>query len=151
MYPLLLVLAALAPAPAATASCPVTLAAEKPFAEPSPSSASRFWYGSEELAVLLTTGGTWQGNPQRCYRNKLWWWRRGFDGRTESSPALALSGRRLDASAPLVRISNATNGSHPDFGGWAMLTAVEFPSAGCWELTGDYRGSKLRFVVSVGS
>jgi len=132
-------------------ACPVTLAAEKTFAEPSPSSASRFWYGGEALAVLLKAGGTWRGmGAERRYRNKLFWWRRGYDGRSESFPALVVRGRRLDGPAPRVEISRATNAHHQDFGGWAMLTVVEFPTAGCWELTGAYRGSTLRFVVSVG-
>jgi hypothetical protein len=28
-----------------------------------------------------------------------------------------------------------------------MLMLVEFPSAGCWELTGEFRGQQLSFVV----
>jgi hypothetical protein len=30
-----------------------------------------------------------------------------------------------------------------------MLVLVEFPSAGCWELTGRYLGQELTFVVEV--
>jgi hypothetical protein len=37
-----------------------------------------------------------------------------------------------------------------DFGGWAMLVMVEFPAIGCWELTGEYKGQTLSFVVQVG-
>jgi hypothetical protein len=137
--------------PTAAEACPVTLAAHRPsFAEPSPSSASRFWYGDESLAVLLSSGGTWRGmGPERHYRNKLFWWRKGFDGRTESQPALSVTGRRLDGDAPPASISPATNAHHADFGGWAMLTSVEFPTGGCWELTGEYRGAESRFVVLV--
>jgi hypothetical protein len=132
-------------------SCPVTRAAERRFAEPSPSSASRFWYGSEALAVLLKTGGTWRGmGPERRYRDKLFWWRQGFDGRTEPWPELVVTGRKLDGEAPPADVSRATNARHSDFGGWAMLTAVEFPARGCWELTGRYGGQKLSFVVRVG-
>jgi hypothetical protein len=32
-----------------------------------------------------------------------------------------------------------------------MLVAVEFPSAGCWEITGEYLGQKLSFVVEAAS
>ena len=134
-----------------SATCPVTVAVTRPFAEPSPSSASRFWYGSEALAVLLRTDGTWQGmGSTRRYRDKLFWWRQGFDGRNESLPALTVRGRRLDAEAPAADISRATNAHHAGFGGWAMLVGVEFPTRGCWELTGEYRGETLRFVVLVG-
>jgi len=138
-------------APAATPPCPLTLAVARPFAEPSPSNASRFWYGSEDLAALLKTGGTWHGMGRaRRYRDKLFWWRRGYDGRGESSPELIVKGRRLDGDAPPVVVPSATNAHHSDFGGWAMLTAVEFPAGGCWEVTGEYRGKKLSFVVQVG-
>jgi hypothetical protein len=136
--------------PAATDACPVTLAVDRPFAEPSASSASRFWYGDESLAVLLSSGGTWRGmGPEHHYRNKLFWWRKGFDGGTEPQPALSVTGRRLDGDAPPASISPAINARHADFGGWAMLTGVEFPTSGCWELTGEYRGAKSRFVVLV--
>ncbi len=136
---------------AVSGSCPVTLAAERPFAEPSPSSASRFWYGSQALAVLLKTGGTWQGmGRERRYRDKLFWWRQGFDGRIDPRAPLRVTGRRLDADAPPADVSPVTNARNSDFGGWAMLTAVEFPASGCWELTGQYGGQKLSFVALVG-
>jgi hypothetical protein len=136
--------------PTVTDACPVTVRADRTFAEPSPSSASRFWYGDEALAVLLGTGGTWRGmGREHRYRNKLFWWRQGFDGTTEPQPALAVTGRRLDGGAPPASISPATSARHADFGGWAMLTTVEFPTGGCWELTGEYRGARSRFVVLV--
>jgi hypothetical protein len=139
-------------APAApSATCPVTLAVTRPFAEPSPSSASRFWYGSEALAVLLKTGGAWRGmGSKRRYRDKLFWWRDGYDGRTEPLPELTVIGRRLDGDAPPAEMSRATNAHHPAFGGWTMLVCVEFPTSGCWEVTGEYRGARLSFVVQVG-
>jgi hypothetical protein len=28
-----------------------------------------------------------------------------------------------------------------------MLTGIDFPMAGCWEITGRYLGQELRFVV----
>lgn len=133
------------------ASCPVTLAATQAFAEPSPSSASRFWYGSEELAVLLSTGGSWQGmGPTRRYRDKLVWWRQGYHGPTETRPALKVTGRRVDGPAPAIEVTRVTNAHHADFGGWAMMMAMEFPAPGCWEITGAYRDHELAFVVRVG-
>jgi hypothetical protein len=130
-------------------ACPVTLSAVRAFAEPSPSTAARFWYGSERLAVLLKAGGTWQGlGRQQRFREKLFWWRRGFSGETESWPDLLVSGRKLDGRGT-AKVSRASNAFHSDFGGWAMVTVVEFPSSGCWEVSGDYRGERLRFVVQV--
>lgn len=131
--------------------CPVTLGAAGPFAEPSPSTASRFWYGSEGLAVLLKASGRWRGmGPSRSYRDKLFWWRQGYSGRIEPSPKLVVSGRRLDGEAPALATPRATNAKHADFGGWAMLVMLEFPSGGCWEVTGEYGPQKLSFIVEVG-
>ena len=28
-----------------------------------------------------------------------------------------------------------------------MMTGIDFPNAGCWEVTGRYLGEELRFVV----
>ncbi len=134
-----------------SSSCPATVAPSRSFAEPSPSSASRFWYGSEALAVLLNRSGTWQGmGPSHNYRNKLFWWRQGYIGATEQRPELIVSGRKLDGEAPPANVSRATNAYHKDFGGWAMLVGVEFPASGCWEVTGQYKGQTASFVVQVG-
>jgi hypothetical protein len=136
--------------PTATDACPVTVTADPSFDGPMRPPASRFWFGDESLAVLLGTGGSWRGmGAEHRYRDKLFWWRKGFDGTTEPRPALVVTGRRLDGDAPPAVGSLATNAHHADFGGWAMLTTVEFPTSGCWELTGDYRGVRRPFVVLV--
>ena len=137
---------AAAPAP----SCPATLAPIRAFAEPSSSSATRFWFGSEALAVLLNRSGVWHGmGPSHNYRDKLFWWRQSYNGATEQRPELIVSGRRLDGEAPPASVSKATNAHHKDFGGWAMLVMVEFPTRDCWGLTVEYRGQTLSFVVQV--
>jgi hypothetical protein len=134
-----------------SSTCPVTIAQATPFAVPSVPSPPRFWFGDESLAVLLSTNTAWHGMGSRNrYRDKLFWWRRGYDGATEQRPDLTVTGRRLDGEAPAARASRATNAHHRDFGGWAMLVMMEFPTAGCWEVTGEYRGEKLAFVVQVG-
>jgi hypothetical protein len=89
--------------------------------------------------------------PNHNYRDKLFWWRDGYSGVVEARPALTVSARRLDGHAPPVRIPRATNAHHKDFGGWAMLVMVEFPTAGCWEVTGQYKEETLSFVVQVGT
>ena len=133
-------------------SCPTTVAPLHPFAEPSRSSASRFWFGSEALAVLLNRSGAWRGmGPRYDYRDKLFWRRQGYNGATEQRPELLVSGRRLDGEPGSPKVSKATNAHHESFGGWAMLVGVEFPSSGCWEVKGEYKGQALSFVVRVGS
>ncbi len=32
-------------------------------------------------------------------------------------------------------------------GAWTMLTGIDFPSAGCWEVSGTYMGDTLTFIV----
>jgi hypothetical protein len=142
---ILLGLPAAGPGDEPPSSCPTTVAPSHSFAEPSPSSERRFWYGSEALAVLLNRSGTWQGTG----RDKLFWWRQGYIGATEQRPELIVSGRRLDGQAPPANVSRATNAYHKDFGGWAMLVMVEFPASGCWEVAGEYKGQTVSFVVRV--
>ena len=133
-------------------SCPVTLSPVRPFTPPVPypalpPSADRFWYGSEALWVMPRVDGTWRGlRTDHGFRDKLFVWRVGFDGRKEQKPKLAVTAKRIDGDAPVFTRSTATNAYHPSFG-WAMLTGVEIPNAGCWKLSLQYREDTLSFVV----
>jgi len=64
------------------------------------------------------------------------------------SQSIAVTGRRLDAPAPPLNVSRATNAYAEDIQS-AMLVRVDFPTPGCWEITGRYAGSELSFVVFV--
>jgi hypothetical protein len=68
-------------------------------------------------------------------------------------PALTLKGVNLDAGGEPdeIRINNATNAYGQ---GWSqMLVLMEFPSAGCWQVTATYVSAgiehELTFVVDV--
>lgn len=165
MVSLLLVAAVVMPAPASRAAtvqraeippatCPVTLPSVRPFTPPPPypalaPSPDRFWYGSEALWVMPKTDGTWRGLRTRAgYRDKLFAWRTGFDGRKEQRPKLTVKGKRLDAEVAPFTVTTATNAYHRSFG-WAMLAGVDIPAAGCWELKLDYGAAGLAFVVWV--
>jgi hypothetical protein len=63
----------------------------------------------------------------------------------EPNPNLSVTGKRLDAPALPLLASSATN-ARADFGE-AMLVGVEIPTPGCWEITGQYNGYELSFVV----
>jgi hypothetical protein len=135
-----------------TATCPVTITQTTPFTEPLHASPTQFWFGSESLAVLINTSGKWQGmGADHHYRNKLFWWRRGYNGAIEQRPALTVTGRRINGEAATARASRATNAHSRDFGGWAILVMMEFPAAGCWEVTGNYHADQLSFIVEVGA
>jgi hypothetical protein len=136
---------------AAKAYCPVTLPTDPLFTAPSPYPphapyADRFWYGTESLWTMLPTDGTWQHRGIK----KIWWWREGYNGQEEQQPLLSMTAVRLDSpAAPAIEIDPpATNGYHADFH-WAMLSGLNLPSGGCWQITGHYHDHELSFVVWV--
>ncbi len=99
---------------------------------------------------MLRPDGIWRGmGPAHDYRDKLFWWSVGFKPGLESK--LSVSARKLTDPNARADISAPTGAESPSLGGWAMLVAVEFPSAGCWEITGRYLGQSLAFVVEVRS
>jgi hypothetical protein len=80
----------------------------------------------------------------------VFWWRDGYDFRTEPIPHLTVSGTSLDGFANPMVASTATNAQAPELGS-AMLVGVDIPSTGCWKITGRYYKSELSFVVWVGA
>jgi hypothetical protein len=139
---------------AAPASCPTTRPPDPPFVPPAPYRSTppsvegdKVWYGTNQLWTWLDADGTWEmAHDEHGLFDKSFWWRQGYDWRTETMPRLGVTGRRLDASAPAVTVSNATNGFEQSMGAF-MLVGLELPAGGCWELTGYYHGSSLRLVV----
>jgi hypothetical protein len=133
--------------------CPVTLPTEPAFEAPEPYFATApwpgiFWFGAEHLWTALDTNGVWEDlskNPDG-YTQKIMWWSSLFSLKDELEPALVVFGRRLDAEAPALRFYGATNAMADDIGE-AMLTGVDFPTEGCWEVTGQYKKTGLTFVV----
>ena len=77
---------------------------------------------------------------------KTFWGSVTFDYKKEYPPNLKVTGRRLDGPAPPLLTSRGTNAFVPAA---AMLMGVWVPTPGCWEITGEYRGEKLSFVVWV--
>lgn len=132
-------------------SCPVTQPPDPPFMPSAPvpataPNAGQFWYGEEDLWTMLPVDGTW---AQLARGEKVFWWREGYDGSEEPEPELAMTARRLDGPAPEVHSDPpATNAYHPDFH-WAMLQGFTVSTPGCWEITGNYGGHELSFVVWV--
>lgn len=137
------------------ADCPVTTAESTSFEAPEPYSPTApwdgmFWFGSEGLWTALQTNGVWSGLPDNPggYTQKIAWWSRGYVWNVETQPSLMVTGKRLDAEAPSLKASGA-NGAYADDMGSAMMMGVDFPTLGCWEITGQYKESELTFVVWV--
>ena len=133
---------------------PVTTPQEPAFVPPSPYDAlgfeGDFWYGSNSLWTAVRQDGIWQGLPHNPsgYTQKVFWWREGYVWTEEPEPAITITAERLDAPAPPVMSSEATNAYASDIGS-AMLTGVGLPTLGCWKITGKYADAEMSFVVWV--
>jgi len=139
-------------------TCPVTKPATQPFVPPPPNpaklSGGQFWFGTDRLWTALPKTGAWIGlghyTPRDpTFRQKLTFWRQGFDPHAATEAKLSVSGWRTDSLAPPLQ----TDG--PGVPSWTaddqfFMTGINFPTTGCWEITGRYEDVKLTFVVWVG-
>jgi hypothetical protein len=144
-------------------TCPLTKPSTTPFVPSAPfepkAAPGFFWYGTDELWTSLPTTGTWKGLPLNwaltppLFRGDVFWWRQGYGRNNEPRPKLRVTGRRLDfSSAPLVAgraepVSVFDNELRAP--ALPMAVAIDFPTLGCWEVTGHYRTHELTFVVWV--
>ena len=140
-------------------SCPVTQPPAKAFTPPSPyeldTNRDSFWIGNEKLWTAVNSSVVWHTSPRpRGHENevqpltaKTFWASVNFNWRTEYPPELKVTGRRLDGDAPPLLTMRPTN-AFPGPAA-AMLVGVYVPTPGCWEITGEYKGEKLSFVILV--
>ena len=140
-------------------ACPVTGPPAKPFTLPPPyesdNSGRSFLIGTEKLWTVLLKTGVWHWAPHppghendvQPLTVKSFWGSVDFDYKKEYPPELKVIGRRLDGSAPPLLTLTPTN-AFPGPAA-AMLVGVYVPTPGCWEITGEYKGEKLSFVVWV--
>lgn len=134
-------------------SCPRTSGADRVFAEPWPQ--AKNWFGSESLAVMLPKDGIWPTTvPGNLIAVKLFWYSKefqavaeqGFDGGSHLGFRARI--KRLDSGPDDAEISGPNWAGLGGLGdNWTMLTGIDFQSAGCWEITGEYRDQSLSFVV----
>jgi hypothetical protein len=149
------------PTPAVPEKCSVTKPADRPFVPPGPHPArpspSQFWFGTDRLWTALPQNGAWVGLPHYIpsdptFRQKLLFWRQGFDAHAKLFDAhakLTVSGRRIDSLAQPLQ----TDG--PGTPSWTtddqfLVAGINFPTIGCWEITARYENDELTFVVWVG-
>jgi hypothetical protein len=137
----------------ATEACTVTRP-NPPFSAPSPYPASppddRYaWFGTPQLWTMLELDGeVWDAaNASFPVGIKMFWWSSNWAGmREEQEPAITVVATRLDGPGT-VTTDHATNAAADSLGGEAMLAGIEFPTPGCWQLTAQYRGAVLSYVV----
>jgi len=133
--------------------CPVTVTATPSFEPPASSLLNspllgEFWFGSDNLWTSLPVDGIWAKLPKDRdgYTQKIFWWSSQFSLMDELEPDLVVTGERLDEKAPPLISSQATNAFATDIGS-AMLVGVDFPTTGCWKITGQYKKAELSFVI----
>jgi hypothetical protein len=136
-------------------TCPVTMPPEPRFVPPKPyrtygPNPGEFWYGTNALWTVVRGDGKWWALPHtsKGHTQKVFWWREGYIPAEEPQPDLTVTGRRLDGEAPPLIAFRATNAYASDIGS-AMFVGVDVPTLGCWEITGEYKGRTLSFVVWV--
>jgi hypothetical protein len=139
-------------------SCPVTKPTSARFTPPESYRRpeawgdSGTWYGTSRLWTSLPPDGHWRTTnrflPTSVFREKLFWWREGYDPRREPKPKLIVTAEQLDGTHEKLELDNATNAIRADVP--AMLVLIDVPTAGCWKITGRYADSELTYVVWVG-
>jgi hypothetical protein len=128
----------------AASDCPVTIGSDNELVDGWPRSNN--WFGSKDLAVILSDDGTWPTTkPGHRISVKLFWfiddlemWRAGSFRSTI---------KRLDAGENDAVVSEPTTAGIPDLDTLTVLTGIHFPSEGCWQITADFEGHSLTFVV----
>jgi len=107
---------------------------------------SQSWYGSEAFAVMLPPDGIWSTTaPGASLAVKLFWFSSGFKPGMETHLTTRI--RNLNGGDSTARMTQPSNAADKSLGGWTMLTGIDFPDPGCWEITGEYFGQVLTFVV----
>jgi len=102
-------------------------------------------HGGKALWTTLPEDGVINARPRD---DGSLFWKFGWTPKRQYPGGLAVTGRRLDAAAPPMTVLAVRWGySSTGRGSWA--TAVNFPTAGCWRITGRSAGVKLSYVVRV--
>lgn len=128
-------------------NCPVTRHFQSsvfipPFPYPATPSPNHFWFGTDRLWTSLPADGIWGAVPgsNRTYREKLFYWRAGYDARLEQ-PLLTVTGIRLDAPAPPLAADEHANGGWNQPDKPFIVVGINLPTPGCWKITGTYKGA----------
>ena len=126
--------------------CPVTIPGGRPQLGPLPRvlGSGRFCYGNGKLwACFLPLDGRWVISKRiwktNGLRNKFGWW-------TPVPVPVTMEGHKW--GMPQMKVLDASVGMDLDQPKFHPSVLV-FPTAGCWQITGRTRDSKLTFVVEV--
>lgn len=147
----------LTPVDGVPVSCPITVLGETTF---TPSSETprdlsaiygQVWFGTPELWTRISPAGeAWRGlpvGPDGEVGNKTIWWSKHYS--PEDPGRISVTAEHLDGSAPIVEVEGRAGGGHTPFDGHFILVGLEIPEPGCWEVTAEYRGASLSYVIWV--
>lgn len=144
-----------APVDSAPEWCPVTVLGGIAFTplseapEGPPSVYDEVWYGTPQLWTMI--------NPQGEVNSKRWldgdttfWWSENYS--PEDPGEITVTAQHLDGTAPTVQVSEqAGSGFNPfmlmSTDESVTMIGIELPEPGCWELTAEYKGSTLSYVI----
>ena len=121
--------------------CPVTKAPDPPFVPPQPYSpaagSNGFLYGTAALWTIVFPG--WHMHSDNS-GGKMPFFRKGWVWKSDERPRLTVVARRLGGEGPLVWSGLAGSGFIEGKGleGMFMVTGVDIPSPGCWEIGAQY-------------
>ncbi|MDH5607256.1 MAG: hypothetical protein OEY93_10235 [Anaerolineae bacterium] len=130
-----------------SAGCPVT-APSKRFINPLEDYPSHFWYGTEALWTILPNDGIWRLSfGEEGFGQKTFWWGEELSREEEPSPDLRVLAKKINGNE-IIEGEKVTYGYHEKLRSF-ILVGLDFPTAGCWEITGRYREDSLSFVIIV--
>jgi hypothetical protein len=136
-------------------SCAVTEPPQSVFVPPPPFNPApelgAFYFGSDDFWTILPDNGVWQTqHDQPTYdRRKISWFSKGFFWLSGDESNLKVKARKVDGSYEAVDGGRATNGFIEARQESFMLSSIEFPSTGCWEITAQFHGQELKFTLLV--
>lgn len=135
--------------------CPITAPGRNAFTpaseapEDPPDVYEVVWYGTPDLWTMIDPQG--EINSKRWLDgDKTFWWSENY---SPGDPGvITVTAKHLNGSAPTVEASKPAGSGFNPF----MLApthesitvvVVELPESGCWELTAEYKGATISYVV----
>jgi len=138
-------------------SCPVTVPGDDAFTptskapDDSPSVYEVVWYGTPELWTMIDRRG--EINSKRWLQgDTTFWWSEDY---SSGEPAVVtVTAEHLNGSAETVKDGAAAGSGFNPFmlaptHESVTLVGVELPEPGCWELTAEFEGASLSYVIWV--
>ena len=108
-----------------------------------------WWFGDRGLAVALPQeGAVWPSNKTRPWSGRIFFWSEKYD--RKSAEELEVSVESRDGTSSEFWVRGPANASREKDGGPLHSMLIEFGGPpGCYEVSGNYRGSTLSFYLAL--